>query len=305
MTSFIVRRIASAVPTLLVIMTLTFFLLRTAPGGPFTAERALEPEIEKLVRAHYHLDEPLLKQYGLYMWGLLRLDLGPSLKHRGSSVNELLWEAFPKSLSIGACALIFAVGVGVGAGVISAVRQNTPTDYLTMSVAMVGVCVPSMVLGPVLMHLFAVKLRWFPVYGWGSWRHLVLPSMTLGAMFAARIARLTRGSMLETIRKPYIVTARAKGLRESVVVIRHALRSALLPLVSYLGPAAASIVTGSVVIEQIFNVPGMGGYFVSAPNDRDYTLVLGTVLFYSTLLIAFNVAVDILYAYLDPRVKLE
>ena len=304
MISFVIRRLATAVPTLLAIMTLTFFLLRTVPGGPFTADRALEPEIEKIVRARYHLDEPLHRQYLRYMWGLLRLDLGPSLRYRGRTVNEILLEAFPKSAALGACALLFAIGAGVGAGVIAAMQHNGPADYLTMAVAMTGVCVPSMVLGPLLIAVFGAWLGWFPVYGWGL-PHIVLPAAALGAMFAARIARLTRGAMLETIRQQYVIAARARGLRESAVIVRHALRSALMPLISYLGPAAASILTGSVVIEAIFNIPGMGGYFVSATTGRDYTLVLGTVLVYSTLLIAFNVIVDILYAWLDPRVQLD
>jgi len=305
MIAFVLRRLAASVVALVAIVVLSFLLMRLVPGGPFTQERGLNPTILEHLRAKYHLDEPMWKQCGRYMGDLLRGDLGPSLKRPGRSVNEILAEAFPKSALLGVTALFIALLVGGIAGVYAALHQNTARDYVAMGLVMVGVSIPSMVLAPLLITLFALALGWLPTSGWGTAAHLVLPATALGLAYAARVARLTRGGMLEVLRRDYIRTARAKGLPERTVVGRHALRLGLGPVVSYLGPAAAAILTGSFVVEQIFAIPGMGRYFVSAATERDYTLVLGAVLVYSILLVTLNLLVDIAQALLDPRVRLE
>jgi len=305
MLSFIIRRTAGGIAALFCIITLTFFLLRLMPGGPFDRDRTLDPEIRRNIEHKWRLDQPLVMQYLYYLGDLVRLDLGDSMARPGQSIREILVESLPKSLVVGGAALIFAVLSGVTAGILAAVHQNRPLDYTLMSASMLGFSVPNMVLGPLLAIAFGLWLSWLPTSGWGSWRHVVLPAFALGAAFAGRIARIMRASMLEVIREDFIRTARAKGLSESAVVLRHALRRAIAPIVSYLGPAAAGILTGSVIIEQIFNVPGMGYYFVSAPAERDYTLVLGTVLVYSSLLIVFNIVVDVAQALLNPRIRLE
>ena len=305
MIAFILRRIAASALALLVIVVLSFLLMRLVPGGPFTQEKGVHPTILKHLQEKYHLDEPVWKQCGRYMGDLARGDLGPSLKRPGRTVNEILGEAFPKSAILGATALFVALLVGGLAGVYAALHHNTARDHVSMGLVMVGVSIPSMVLAPLLITFFALTLHWLPTSGWGTLGHLVLPATALGLAYAARIARLTRGGMLEVLRQDYVRTARAKGLAEPVVVGRHALRLGLSPLVSYLGPATAAILTGSFVVEQIFAIPGMGRYFVSAATERDYTLALGTVLVYSVLLIVLNLLVDIAQALLDPRVRLE
>lgn len=302
---FVIRRIAGGLAALLCIVTLTFFLLRLMPGGPFDAERRLDPAIRENIERKWKLDEPLVVQYLHYLRGLGRLDMGDSMTREGQSVRELLLGSLPKSLTIGAVALAVALFVGLAAGIVAAVRQNRPSDYALMSASMLGFSVPNMVLAPLLALIFGLWLRWLPTSGWGGWRHVVLPAAALGAAFAGRIARIMRASMLEVIREDFVRTARAKGLRETTVILRHAARKAIAPIISYLGPATAGILTGSVIIEHIFAVPGMGYYFVSAPGDRDYTLVLGTVLIYSSLLIVFNICVDIAQALLNPRIRLE
>ena len=302
---FLLRRLLAAVLTLFVIVVLSFLIMRLVPGGPFLQEKGLNPKVKEQLERKYHLDEPLWKQAARYVGDLCRGDLGPSLKRPGRSVNEILAQAFPKSALLGATALLVAILVGGFAGVYAALHHNTARDYAAMGLVMVGVSIPSMVLAPLLITFFALTLHLFPTAGWGTLSHLVLPAAALGLAYAARIARLTRGGMLEVIRQDYIRTARAKGLSESVVVWRHALRLGLSPLVSYLGPATASILTGSFVIEQIFDIPGMGRYFVRAATERDYTLALGTVLAYSILLVLLNLAVDVAQAILDPRVRLE
>jgi oligopeptide transport system permease protein len=304
MATFVVRRILAGLAALFCIVTLTFFLLRLMPGGPFDRERELPPSVRENIERKWRLDRPLVMQYLHYLGGLMRLDMGESMARPGQTVRELLMHSAPKSLAVGGAALAFAVGFGLVAGILAAMHQNRPTDYALMSASMLGFSVPNMVLGPLLALVIGLWLRWLPTSGWGTWRHLVLPAAALGVAFAGRIARIMRASMLEVIRQDYIRTARAKGLPERVVILRHALREAVAPIVSYLGPAAAAILTGSVIIEEIFHVPGMGRYFVSAPADRDYTLVLGTVLVYSTLLIVFNTLVDIVQAVLNPRIRL-
>jgi oligopeptide transport system permease protein len=301
--TFVARRVALAVPVLLAVATLTFFIMRVAPGGPFDAERRLPAAVQANVEARYHLDRPLWQQYLAYMGDLLRGDLGPSFRYPDRTVGELIAFGLPVSLTLGVAALAVALAIGMPAGVIAAVRQNRMADHLVMGIAMLGVSIPNFVLGPLLIIAFALHLGWLPVAGWGTWRQIALPALTLGVFYAAFVARLTRASMLEVIRQDFVRTARAKGLAERAVIGLHALRPALLPVVSYLGPAAARVLTGSVVVEQIFSVPGVGRYFVTAALNRDYTMVLGTALVYSTLLVAFNVLVDMAYGWLDPRIR--
>jgi len=302
---YIFRRLAGFLPVLFIIISLSFFMMRLAPGGPFDQERALPDQVRANIEARYHLEEPLWRQYLRYVGEVARGDLGPSFRYPDRSVNELLALGFPVSLTLGLCALGVALALGGTAGILSGLRRNAFVDYLTMTFALAGVSVPNFVLGPILMLVFALGLGWLPVAGWGTWRHLILPSVTLGTFYAAYVARLTRAGMLEVIGQDFIRTARAKGLREATVVLRHALPGAILPVITYLGPASAAILTGSVVVETIFSIPGIGRYFVGGALNRDYTMVLGTVVFYSVLLLVFNLVVDVLYAYLDPRVQVR
>jgi oligopeptide transport system permease protein len=287
------------------LVALAFFMIRVAPGGPFDSEKVLLPEIEANLRAAYHLDEPLYQQFGRYLGGLLQGDFGPSFQYRDYDVTELIMAGFPVSLRLGGFAMIFALLVGVTAGSIAALRQNTRTDYTVMSVSMTGISIPNFVMAPMLILFFAVYLGWLPAGGLGdgSPRNLVLPVIALALPQIAYISRLTRGSMIEILRSNFIRTARAQGLPERTILIRHALKPALLPVVSYLGPATAAIITGSVVIEQIFSLPGLGRFFVQGALNRDYTLVMGVVVFYGVLIILFNLLVDLAYAWLDPKVK--
>jgi oligopeptide transport system permease protein len=300
---YLAGRLAGLPPILLVIVTVSFFVMRIAPGGPFDLERTLPEAVRANVEAQYHLDEPLARQYLRYLGDVLRGDLGPSFRYPDRTVTELIGLGIPVSLTLGACALVFALLLGGTAGILAALRHNRLVDYLTMSLALGGVSIPNFVLGPLLILVFALWLGWLPVAGWGSWRHLVLPAVTLGVLYTAYIARLSRAGMLEVLFHDFVRTARAKGLRESVVVLRHALPSAVLPVVSYLGPATAGALTGSVVVETIFAIPGIGRYFVQSALNRDYTMVLGTVIVFSGLLVVFNLIVDLLYAWLDPRVS--
>ncbi len=305
MLRYTVRRLLGAIPTLLILIALAFFMIRAAPGGPFDAERALLPEIEENLRAAYHLDEPLYQQFLRYLGGLLQGDFGPSFQYRDFTVTELIMAGFPVSLRIGGLAMLLAFAVGVTAGSIAALRQNTRTDYSVMSVSMTGISIPNFVMAPMLVLVFAVYLGWLPAggLGGGSLANLVLPVISLALPQIAYISRLTRGSMIEVLRSNFIRTARAQGLPERKILLRHALKPALLPVVSYLGPATAAVITGSVVIEQIFSIPGLGRFFVQGALNRDYTLVMGVVVFYGTLIIVFNLLVDLAYAWLDPKVK--
>ncbi len=287
-------------------MTLAFFLIRLAPGGPFDTEKNLPAEIEANLAAKYHLDDPLWQQYLHYLGDLARGDLGPSFKYADYTVNELIAQGFPVSLRLGLLAIGLALIAGVTAGTVAAMRQNRPTDYGVMSVSMTGISIPNFVLAPLLILLFAVQLQWLPAGGLDAgWQVWVLPVISLALPQIAYIARLTRGSMIEVLRSNYIRTARAKGLPRRRVIVGHALRPALLPVLSYLGPALAGIITGSVVIETIFGIPGLGRFFVQGALNRDYTLVLGVVVFYGTLIVLFNLLVDLLYAVFDPRVRLQ
>ncbi|MSP24216.1 MAG: ABC transporter permease subunit [Myxococcales bacterium] len=306
MSRFIVRRILALVPTLWLTVTLVFFFVRLAPGGPFDGERAVPREVLLALEAKYHLGDPLYRQYLDFLADLvLRGDLGPCFKYPGRTVNELLRVSLPVSLQLGVMAMTFALAVGVPLGVIGALRQNTWADTLATSVAMIGVSVPRFVLAPLLVMVFGLQLYWLPVARWESWRHAILPVICAGLPTAAYIARLTRGGMLELVRADFVRTARAKGLGEGAIVVRHLLRGGLLPVVSYLGPGFSGLLVGSLVVETIFNIPGMGRYFVEAATNRDYNIVMGVTIVYGTLLMTLNALVDIAYAWLDPRVSLE
>jgi oligopeptide transport system permease protein len=306
MLNFAIRRFLGAIPTLFILIALAFCLIRLAPGGPFDSEKQLAPEIEANLRQAYHLDEPLYRQFTRYLGNLVQGDFGPSFQYRDFTVTELIVSGFPVSLRLGSLAMLLALLIGVLAGTVAAVRQNTAVDYGVMTAAMTGISIPSFVMAPILILAFAVHLGWLPAggLGEGGYKNLVLPVIALALPQIAYVARLTRGSLIEILRSPYIRTARAQGLPESTIIIRHALKPALLPVVSYLGPATAAIITGSVVIEQIFGVPGLGRYFVQGALNRDYTLVMGVVVFYGGLIITFNFLVDVIYSWLDPRLKL-
>ncbi len=305
MLRFALKRVLGAIPTLLVLIALAFFLIKAAPGGPFDTDRRLPPEIEANLQAAYNLDEPLYRQFGLYLGGLLKGDFGPSFQYRDYTVTELIAAGFPVSLRLGGLAMLLAFVVGVAVGTVAALKQNAFTDHAAMAAAMTGISVPNFVMAPLLVLVFAVTLKWLPAGGLGDWRNFVLPVVALALPQIAYIARLTRGSMIEVLRADFIRTARAQGLPQRAVIIRHALKPALLPVISYLGPATAAIITGSVVIEQIFGVPGLGRFFVQGALNRDYTLVMGVVVFYGVLIVVFNLIVDLVYGWLDPRVQYQ
>lgn len=305
MLRFIARRLLETIPVLFIIVTLTFFMIRLAPGGPFSAERNVTPEVQRNLEAHYGLDKPLFRQYFDYLGKLVKGDLGPSFKQSNRTVNELIAEGFPVSLELGAYALVIAMTLGMVAGVIAAIHKNTLLDYIPMSLAMAGICLPTFVMGPILVLIFALSLGWFDATGWSSLRDRVLPALTLGLYYSAYVARLTRGGMLEILTQDFIRTARAKGASAARVLFKHAVKGGLLPVVSFLGPAAAGLITGSFVVETVFAIPGLGQFFVKAALNRDYTLVLGTVLFYATLIILFNLIVDIFQVWLNPRLRFE
>jgi oligopeptide transport system permease protein len=306
MTRYFFTRLAGAVPTLFIIITLTFFLMRAAPGGPFDQEQALPAEIQANLQRAYGLDQPAWTQYGRYLMSLAHGDFGPSFKYKDFTVTELIAQGFPVTLQLGILAIALALLLGVPLGTFAALRHNSAADTAAMSLVVTGIAIPSFVVLPFLGLLFGVYLHWLPVAGWesGSLRHLVLPVIALALPPLAYIARLTRGSMLEVLRSHYIRTAFAKGLPLHSVILRHALRPALAPVASYLVPAVASILTGSLVVESIAGLPGIGRYLVQGAINRDYTLVMGMVIIYSTLLIVMGLLVDLLYAWLDPRVRL-
>jgi oligopeptide transport system permease protein len=303
MLNFALKRLLATVPTLLVLVTLVFFLLRAAPGGPFDEERTLPPEVQAQIAATYHLDEPLWQQFGRYLGGLAGGDLGPSFQYPGRSVNELIAAGFPVSLQLGLAAMLLALPLGCGLGIAAALRRGTVADHGLMTLATAGLSIPNFVVAPLLILAFALALGWLPAGGWDDWRSAVLPVAALALPQIAYLARLTRGSMVEVLAQNYIRTARAKGLPQRWIVLRHALKPALMPVLSYLGPALAQIVTGSVVVEQVFSIPGLGRHFVQGALNRDYTVVMGVVLFYGTLIVLLNLAVDLLYGLLDPRVR--
>ncbi len=308
---FILKRLLGAIPTLFAIITIAFFLIRVAPGGPFDQERTIPPEIQANLNKVYHLDDPLIVQYGTYLKNILHGDFGPSFQYKDRTVTELIELGFPVSLQLGLIAICCALIIGSTLGTIAALRQNSSIDYGVMGLAMTGIAVPNFVMAPLLTLVFAVipyDLWGFTILtasGWGEdWRQMVLPIVVLALPQIAYISRMMRGSMIEVLHSNYIRTARAKGLSEKKVIIKHALRAAMLPIISYLGPATAAVITGSVVIEQIFGIPGVGRFFVQGSLNRDYTLVMGIVVFYGSLIILFNLLVDIVYSLLDPKVRL-
>jgi oligopeptide transport system permease protein len=306
MFSFVARRLFAAIPTLFVVVTISFFLIRVAPGGPFDLERPLEAKVMENLRKIYQLDKSLFEQYLIYLSNVVQGDFGPSFYFRDFSVAQLFALALPISIQNGMAALIIAVGVGCALGTMAALKQNHLTDYSVMTVATVGVTVPNFVVGPILTLIFALMLGWLPAGGWndGALANRILPVITLALPQVAVVARLTRASMIEALRSNHIRTLRAQGLPQATV-LTHALRGALLPVISYLGPAAAGLLTGSVVVEKIFGIPGVGRYFVEGALNRDYTLVMGTVIMIAVFVIVFNLLVDILYSVLDPRVRTE
>jgi oligopeptide transport system permease protein len=301
----VLRRLLVSLPTLLLIVTLSFYMMRLAPGGPFDQERPIPPEIRANIERAYHLDEPLWQQYLRYLGGVVRGDFGPSYRTKDFTVTELLLEGAPASFKVGGLAVVLATVLGLLAGMTAALRQNSWVDYTSMGLAMVGIAIPNFVMAPLLTLVFGVYLGWLPVGGWGggAWPFLVLPVVSLALPQVARVARLSRGAMIEQLHANYVRTARAKGLRERLVLLRHALPGTLLPVVSYLGPMTAALLTGSVVIESIFSIPGIGRYFVQAALDRDYTVVMGVVVVYAALIITLNLLVDLVYGLLDPKVR--
>jgi len=307
MLRFAVKRALGAIPTLILIIAITFFMMRLAPGGPFDKERKVTAEVEANLMRAYHLDEPLWMQFGRYLRNLVQGDFGPSFQYKDFTVSELIWNGFQVSWKLGLSAMIIAFLLGVTAGSLAAIRQNSAVDYGTMGVAMTGIAIPNFVMAPVLTLVLGLYLNWFPVGGWGDGdiAHAVLPIAALALPQVAVIARLTRGSMIEVLRSNFVRTARAKGLPERITIARHAVKAAMLPVVSYLGPWTANTITGSVIIEQIFGIPGIGRYFVQAALNRDYTLVLGVVIFYGVIIILLNLLVDLIYGWLDPKVRYD
>lgn len=304
MLRFILSRLLQAIPVLLVVITVTFFLIHSVPGGPFDADRAVAPAVMKALNAQYKLDLPVWQQYTSYLADLLTGDLGPSFKYPGRSVNEMIYAGLPNTLELGFYAMLVAVCIGVSAGVVAALKPNSKQDYIPMSVAMIGICMPSFLLGPLLVLVCGIWLDWLPISGWGDIPgDKILPAVTLGSAYAAYIARLSRGGMLEVMSQDYIRTARAKGLSEWVVVLKHALRGGLIPVTAFLGPAFAGLLSGSFVVETIFQIPGLGRFYVQAAFNRDYTMIMGTTIFFSTAIIFFNLFSDVLATWLDPKLR--
>lgn len=305
MLRFALHRLLAAIPTLFALVTLAFFLVRFAPGGPFDYERSLPPEIEANLNAKYHLDEPLLQQYFRYLGNIARGDFGPSFQYQDYTVNELILAGLPVSMLLGGLSVLLALLAGIGAGSFAALRRNRWPDHFVMTLSMTGISVPNFVTAPLLILVFAIWFDLLPAGGWsgGAPANLVLPVIVLALPQVAYIARITRSSLSEVLHSDFIRTARAKGLSQREVLVRHALKPALQPVVSYLGPAAAAVMTGSVVVEQIFGIPGVGRFFVQGALNRDYTLVLGIAIFYGALVVLFNLLVDLAYAALDPRVR--
>lgn len=306
MMRFLAQRLLTAVPTLIIIATLAFALLHATPGGPFDSAKRIPPAIERSIEAQYHLDEPLWRQYLRYMGSLARGDLGPSYQYRDTSVNELIRQGFPVDATIGTCALLLALLIGTLFGLIAALRRDTTWDYVPMLFASLGIALPVFVVGPLLILVFAVTLHWLPSGDWrsGSVRYLILPVIALALPYMAYVARMVRGAALEVLTSPFVRTARAKGLPLRTVILRHALRPILTPVVSFIGPAFAGVLTGSIIIESVFGLPGIGRYFLTGAINRDYTLVVGITVLYGALIIVCNLLADLCYAWLDPRVRL-
>jgi oligopeptide transport system permease protein len=303
---FIVGRLLQAIPVIFIVITATFFLVRAAPGGPFDAEKAVIPEVKQALERQYRLDLPLHEQYFAYLKDLAQGDLGPSFRYPGRTINELIESGLPATAELGAYALLIAIFIGSLAGISAALRPNTLQDYIPMSFAMIGICMPTFLLGPLLVLVFGIQLDWLPVSGWGDIPgDKILPSITLGAAYAAYVARLSRAGMLDVLSQDYIRTARAKGLPEWQVVLKHGLRGGMLPVITFLGPAFAGLLAGSFVVETIFQIPGLGRFYVQAAFNRDYTMILGTTVFLSTLIVLFNLLSDIVAAWLNPRLRAQ
>ena len=304
MISLILRRLGTAIPVLLAVITLTFVMVHSAPGGPFDEEKAVSPEVLVKLNERYNLNEPLVVQYFDYLGNVLQGDFGPSFRYPSRSVTELIFIGLPITFELALYAILFALMLGIIAGVISSLRPNTAYDYVPMTIAMAGICIPSIVLGPSLTLVFGIQLNWLPVTGWGDIPgDKVLPTITLGTAYAAYCARLTRGGMLEILNQDFIRTARAKGLSEFRVVVVHALRGGLTPVIAFLGPAMAGLLAGSFVVETIFGIPGLGRFYVEAAFNRDYTMILGTSIFFSCLIISFNLLSDLVAASLNPKLR--
>jgi len=304
MLELIVKRTLQAIPVLLIVITGSFFLIRLAPGDPFSQDKALPLEVLKSLKTHYNLDKPLYIQYIDYLGNLMHGNFGPSFKYPGRTVTEIIGAGMPVTFELGLYAILIALGLGVISGVTASLKPNTLQDYLPMSLAMTGICLPSYVLGPLLVLIFGVWLEWLPVSGWGYIPgDKILPSVTLGFIYAAYISRLSRGGMLEILNQDFIRTARAKGVSKTMIVFRHALRGGMQPVVSFMGPAVAGLLGGSFVVETIFQIPGLGRYYVQAAFNRDYTLILGMTIFFASLIIVFNLLTDILAIWLNPRLR--
>lgn len=305
MTRYVFRRLSGAIIILWVIITVTFALMHAIPGGPFTTEKKLPPQVKASIEAKYHLDDPVWKQYGDYLGGVITGDLGPSYKYEGRSVNDIISDAFPISAQLGLLSLMVAVVGGIAAGAISAMRPNGIVDYAVTVLSTIGISVPTFIIGAVLVYVVGFELGWFPVALWRGPSYMVLPVLTLAAQPMAFIARLTRSGLLDVYQQEYIRTARAKGLSSWTILTRHALGNAILPVITYLGPLAASLLTGSFIVETIFAIPGLGQYFVTSIYNRDYTVILGITIFYSALVVFLNILVDMIYPLIDPRVTTE
>ena len=304
MFKFALGRLLQAIPVLLVVITMTFMLVHSAPGGPFSADKAVPAEVLIALEAQYNLDQPLWQQYISYLSDVLHGDFGPSFKYPGRSVNELIYSGLGTTAELGFYAMLVAIFIGVIAGVTASMRPNTMQDYIPMTAAMIGICMPSFLLGPLMVLVFGIHLEWLPISGWGDIPgDKIMPAITLGTGYAAYIARLSRGGMLEVLSQDYIRTARAKGLSEFLVVGKHALRGGLIPVIAFLGPAFAGLLGGSFVVETIFNIPGLGRFYVQAAFNRDYTMILGTTVFFATLIILFNLLSDMLAMWLNPKLR--
>ena len=305
MGKYVLERLVSMLVTLFIIITITFALMHSIPGGPFTGEKKLPPEILNALNKKYHLDQPIFTQYTNYLGSILKGDLGPSFKVKGETVNNIIATSFPASGQLGLVALVLILVIGVPLGIVAALKQGTWVDNMVMFIAVIGVTIPSFVIAAFLIYIFALKLQMLPAARWGTFQHMIMPSVGLAAYSLAFIARLTRSTMLEVVSQDYIRTARAKGLSEGVVIYKHALKNALIPIVTYLGPLISGLLVGSFVIEKIFAVPGLGRYFVESITNRDYTVIMGVTIFDAIILVLLIFIVDLLYGIIDPRIKLD
>ena len=304
MLRFILSRLLQAIPVLLVVISVTFLLIHSAPGGPFSAEKAVPPEVARALEAQYNLDQPLWQQYINYLGDVIQGDFGPSFKYSGRTVNELIAAGLPVTAELALYAMLVALFIGISAGVLAAIKPNTMQDYIPMSAAMLGICMPSFLLGPILILVFGIQLEWLPISGWGDIPgDKILPAITLGTGYAAYIARLSRGGMLEVLSQDYIRTARAKGLSERLIIFKHALRGGLIPVIAFLGPAFAGLLGGSFVVETIFQIPGLGRFYVTSAFNRDYTMILGMTIFFAGLIVVFNLLSDMIALWLNPKLR--